>query len=204
MVSFNQFIIILSRVDELFLALYMLILTFIYFTFPFNKKILSKISNSSKFNSFDAISINFVFHFCFLLILSFFKINHLLIGYVIVFLAILMNLNLIKSIKLSLLNSLFFIFLLVYTIKFTSFASLEWDGLSHWFYKTQIFYQDGSLTDFLDIKLDGMMSRIFQHEFDHMQGQVFTNKVSKLKLDRAHKKAQKEMKKLRGLTKTKK
>ena len=148
MVSFNQFIIILSRVDELFLALYMLILTFIYFTFPFNKKILSKISNSSKFNSFDAISINFVFHFCFLLILSFFKINHLLIGYVIVFLAILMNLNLIKSIKLSLLNSLFFIFLLVYTIKFTSFASLEWDGLSHWFYKTQIFYQDGSLADF--------------------------------------------------------
>ena len=69
--------------------------------------------------------------------------------------------------------------------------------------KIQAKYQDEH-GDFLDIKLDGMMSRIFQHEFDHMQGQVFTNKVSKLKLDRAHKKAQKEMKKLRGLTKTKK
>tara|TARA_B100000965_G_scaffold368345_1_gene354953 strand:- start:78 stop:1442 length:1365 start_codon:yes stop_codon:yes gene_type:complete len=148
MVSFNQFIIILSRVDELFLALYMLILTFIYFAFPFNKKNLSKISNSSNFNNFDAMSINIVFHLCFFLILSFFKINHFLIGYIIFFLAILMNLHLIKSIKFSLLNSIFFIFLLLYSIKFTSFASLEWDGLSHWFYKTQIFYQEGSLDDF--------------------------------------------------------
>jgi peptide deformylase len=58
--------------------------------------------------------------------------------------------------------------------------------------------------DFLQLKLDGMISRIFQHEFDHMQGKTFVDGVSKLKLDMAHKKAKKEMKKLRGLTSPKK
>jgi len=47
-----------------------------------------------------------------------------------------------------------------------------------------------------ETQLDGMMSRIFQHEHDHMLGRVFTEKVSKLKLDLAYKKAQKEIKKV--------
>jgi len=41
--------------------------------------------------------------------------------------------------------------------------------------------------------LDGMMSRIFQHEYDHMLGRVFTEYASKMKLDMAYKKAEKEM-----------
>jgi len=41
--------------------------------------------------------------------------------------------------------------------------------------------------------LDGMMSRIFQHEYDHMLGRVFTEYASKMKLDLAYKKAEKEM-----------
>ena len=36
--------------------------------------------------------------------------------------------------------------------------------------------------------LDGMFSRIYQHEYDHMQGIIFTDRVSKLKLDMAKKK----------------
>lgn len=45
-----------------------------------------------------------------------------------------------------------------------------------------------------EVELDGMLSRIFQHEYDHMQGLVFTEKVSKLKFDLAQKKAQKQFK----------
>src|SRR6056300_1789742 len=41
--------------------------------------------------------------------------------------------------------------------------------------------------------LDGMISRIFQHEYDHMQGKVFVEHVSKFKLDRAYEKAGKIM-----------
>jgi peptide deformylase len=45
--------------------------------------------------------------------------------------------------------------------------------------------------------LDGMMSRIFQHEYDHMLGRVFTEYASKMKLDMAYKKAEKQMDRMR-------
>jgi len=41
--------------------------------------------------------------------------------------------------------------------------------------------------------LDGMFSRIFQHEYDHTLGLNFTDKVSKFKLKRAYEKAEKMM-----------
>ena len=43
---------------------------------------------------------------------------------------------------------------------------------------------------------DGYFSRIFQHEYDHMLGRLFVEKASKLKLDLAYEKAQKEIKRL--------
>ena len=45
--------------------------------------------------------------------------------------------------------------------------------------------------------LDGMMSRICQHEYDHIIGRNFTEGVSKLKLDRAKKKAFKEIERMK-------
>ena len=52
--------------------------------------------------------------------------------------------------------------------------------------------------------LDGMISRIFQHEYDHMLGRVFTEYASKMKLDMAYKKAEKEMNKVKRLSKCQK
>ena len=40
--------------------------------------------------------------------------------------------------------------------------------------------------------LDGLMSRIFQHEYDHILGRTFLEHASKLKVDRAFAKAKKE------------
>ena len=42
-------------------------------------------------------------------------------------------------------------------------------------------------------QLDGMMSRIFQHEYEHMLGRTFTEHAGKLKLDMAEKKAKKQI-----------
>ena len=36
-----------------------------------------------------------------------------------------------------------------------------------------------------------MDARCFQHEFEHLQGELFLNKVSELKLQRAYKKREK-------------
>ena len=50
-------------------------------------------------------------------------------------------------------------------------------------------------------QLFGLESRVFQHEMDHMEGTNFTNRVSKLKMDMAKKRAAK-MKKKAMLSKT--
>ena len=41
----------------------------------------------------------------------------------------------------------------------------------------------------------GMSARVFQHEYDHLDGVDFTDKVSKMKLDMAKRKAAKRVKK---------
>jgi len=43
--------------------------------------------------------------------------------------------------------------------------------------------------------LNGYISRVFQHEYDHMIGIDFTQRVSKMKLERAIKKMKKDAKK---------
>jgi peptide deformylase len=53
--------------------------------------------------------------------------------------------------------------------------------------------EDGVLKE---AHLDGMMSRIFQHEYDHMLGRLFTERAGKLKLDLAYEKAKKEITKV--------
>ena len=47
--------------------------------------------------------------------------------------------------------------------------------------------------DLQEGNLDGMMSRIFQHEYDHILGKNFIEYASKMKLDLAYKKAEKQM-----------
>ena len=47
-----------------------------------------------------------------------------------------------------------------------------------------------------EAQLDGMMSRICQHEYDHMLGRNFTERVSKFKIKRAMEKRDKMLKKV--------
>ena len=58
--------------------------------------------------------------------------------------------------------------------------------------KVVVKYEDEN-GDLKEGSLDGMISRIFQHEYDHMLGKTFVDGVSKLKLDIAYKKAEKMM-----------
>jgi len=52
-------------------------------------------------------------------------------------------------------------------------------------------------------EFDGIVSRCYQNELDHMQGTVFTELVSKLKLEMALKKRDKEIKRVTNLWKEK-
>ena len=71
--------------------------------------------------------------------------------------------------------------------------------------KVVVKYEDEN-GDLKEGSLDGMFSRIFQHEYDHILGKNFTEYASKLKLDRAYKKAEKDMdraRKIRATTQSK-
>ena len=73
------------------------------------------------------------------------------------------------------------------------------------FWATALFYDDTSGFEYEDEKREkhekefiGLPSRIFQHEYDHMEGTDFTHKVSRLKIERAMKKFNKTVKRLRN------
>ena len=51
--------------------------------------------------------------------------------------------------------------------------------------------------DLKEAHLDGIMSRIYQHEYDHTIGRNFTEKVSKMKLEMGRKRALKDINKAR-------
>ena len=61
--------------------------------------------------------------------------------------------------------------------------------------KVVVKYEDEN-GDLQEGHLDGMFSRIFQHEYDHTLGKNFTEYASKMKLNMAYKKADKEITRL--------
>ena len=66
--------------------------------------------------------------------------------------------------------------------------------------KVVVKYEDEN-GDLKEGSLDGMISRVFQHEYDHMLGKTFVDGVSKTKLDMAYKKAQKQMNRYKKMKK---
>ena len=66
--------------------------------------------------------------------------------------------------------------------------------------KVVVKYEDEN-GDLKEGSLDGMISRVFQHEYDHMLGKTFVDGVSKMKLDMAYKKAEKQMNRYRKIKK---
>ena len=64
--------------------------------------------------------------------------------------------------------------------------------------KVKVKYQNEQL-ETVEEEFDGIVSRCYQHELDHMHGRVFTELVSKLKLNMALKKRDKEIKRVTRL-----
>ena len=59
----------------------------------------------------------------------------------------------------------------------------------------EVQYEDES-SEVIEETFTGLAARVFQHEYDHMEGTDFTKRVSKLRLDRAKKRLLKAQKKL--------
>jgi len=142
---------------EIIQIAYSVFFLFIFFLFPLNKFFLVSLTNNKEFNNTDAISINFIIHCFFFFLISFIKINYYFYAYTIFILSIIINIFLIKKNfnfkKISLLDIVSIITLFGIVIQIALTNRLEWDGLAHWFYKVQIFYQNGSVLDIRDVPL---------------------------------------------------
>tara|TARA_B100000787_G_scaffold131957_1_gene100830 strand:+ start:1583 stop:3490 length:1908 start_codon:yes stop_codon:yes gene_type:complete len=152
---FNQFRNYYRSLDELIPIFFTIFFILVYLSFPNNKTTFKKIFKKNNISNIDAMSVNIVFHCLLFLILSFFfNLDIVNIGYLI-FLAsltmILMNLKSTLNYKNKSIVIIFFTFLFFYCIQISAEAGLGWDGLATWFYKTQIFYQNGSVLDFKDV-----------------------------------------------------
>jgi hypothetical protein len=128
---------------------------FIIFQYPINKSILNNCSKL-KFNFFEIITLNIILHLFFYLILSFLSINLKVFFILEIFFGlsfIIFNIvNLFKKNTLAVDDNfiLIIIFVIFNIILFTQIAGhmrLEWDGLAHWIYKAQIYFQEGTFAD---------------------------------------------------------
>ena len=128
---------------------------FIIFQFPINKSILNNYSKL-KFNLFEIITLNIILHLFFYLILSFLSINLKVFFILEIFFGlsfIIFNIiNLFKKNTLAVDDNfiLIIIFVIFNIILFTQIAGhmrLEWDGIDHWIYKAQIYFQEGTFAD---------------------------------------------------------
>jgi len=137
---------------ELILIFFCIFIFFIISNYPFNIYNYQKIFFKNKFNIYDLILVNIIIHLNVFLILSFFNINLKLIFYFDIISAIIfISMNYREYIfyfKRNYINLLFFVFI-TYSI-FIGIAYnpvLAWDGVAHWIFKAQTFYQDGTYKD---------------------------------------------------------
>lgn len=134
---------------ELFYILLSIPVFFLYFNFPINYFRIKKSFITYQVSYYDCILINIVINLNLLLILSFFSINfkHIFIAqclFSLFFIALYFK-DYFFFLKKNYIYLLFiFLFLFFLFIKIAANPSLTWDGL-HWFYKTQTFYQGGSI-----------------------------------------------------------
>ena len=141
-------------------SLYLQLITFvIIFQFPLNTVILNKYS-LLKFDYFGVLILNIIIHSFLYLIISFTLINLQIYFFLQVFLGIVFlifnSLFFFKNSKITLNDniSLLIIFLLLNMILFTHIAlnlKIEWDGLAHWIYKAQVYFQGGTFSDIKNV-----------------------------------------------------
>lgn len=132
-----------------------LLIFFIIFQFPINKSILNNHSELN-FNFFEIITLNIIIHLFLYLVVSFLSINIKAFFIIEVLLGlsfIIFNMiTFYKNNKFAIDDNflLIVIFIIFNIILFTQIAGhmrLEWDGLSHWIYKAQIYFQEGTFAD---------------------------------------------------------
>ena len=145
---------------EIFQILFQLIILLLLFSFPLNCKIVFNKIYFKEISLYDVILINIVIQSNIFLLFSFFKINtNYLIGCLLfcsIFFYILNIKEYLLKTNFFFKKNFFIFFIFLITLISVSFylaynLKLGWDAIAHWFWKTQVFFQNGSISDFSSI-----------------------------------------------------
>lgn len=131
----------------------------IFFNFPFNFYQFERSYSNFKLGYADSLLINIITVINFFLIFSFFKINLNYLFFFILFISIcliIINyknfLNLFK--KNTYISLVFFIIIYSMSTVIAKTGFLEWDGLGHWLFKAQVYFQGGEYKDLKNVPLN--------------------------------------------------
>lgn len=141
---------------EIFLIFLQFLILHLFFSTPLNIENYKNLNFNFSFNYFDIIFFNIVIHLFILLILSFLKINLLAYFTLILIISLITNFNLLIKKKIKDINIYIIIFpIICYSIFFeiAHHAILDWDGLAHWFWKVNNFYQNENLENIINLPL---------------------------------------------------
>jgi len=126
----------------------------LFFSTPLNLINYKKLNLKFSLNYFDIIFCNIIFHIFILLIISFYKINLLAYFLIILTTSLITNFIFFKKNILKNINIYGIIFPVICLSIFFDIAYqaiLGWDGLAHWFWKTNNFYQNQDIGNFKNI-----------------------------------------------------
>jgi hypothetical protein len=142
---------------EILSIIFSIPLFFFIFSFPVNC-FNYKIFGLKKINLFESVLINIILHSNILLLISFlnFNLNYTFIVYI--FLALIFFACFYKKYLQYFINNssyffLFFLFCFSFFLEIAQNAHMNWDGVDHWFYKVQNFYQGASIDKLIDVPL---------------------------------------------------
>ena len=141
---------------EIFAIIIQFFILHLFFSTPFNLNNYKIFNLNLSLNYFDVIFCNIIFHIFILLIISFFKINVLAYFLIILTISSITNIFFFKKNMLSSINIYTIIFpFICFSIFFeiAYHAILDWDGLAHWFWKVNSFYQDQDIEHIKNLPL---------------------------------------------------
>jgi hypothetical protein len=128
----------------------------LFFSTPLNLDNYKKLNLRLSLNYFDIIFCNIILHFFMLLIISFLNFNLFVYFLIILFISLTTNIKLIKKNIIQTVNIykiLFPIICLSIFFEIAYNAKLEWDGLAHWFWKVNNFYQNQDISNIKNLPL---------------------------------------------------
>ena len=146
---------------EIFFIYLQLLIFIVIFQFPLNQVILKKYSLLN-FNYFEVLTLNIIIQGFFYLIISFLETdlkNYFIFQICLGTFFLIFNFSFYiksKTIFKSLNGGeLLFLFFLIFNLVLFTYVALnlriEWDGLAHWIYKAQIYYQGGTFSDIKNV-----------------------------------------------------